>query len=200
MRKTLIGGALALIAAVIWLGASAPQRTVGDSMKPPAGPTPGDGQAPDAAASPAVSAKAAPAHPANWAAEVPPAKGKARNGFLKYPSRAKAVEGGIDSLDGAVRTYDISKSVYTQGADSVLSLSVETGKVRAYLQYFPDDGSFFRHQDGYVFAEAAPGAPGAVEGLLAWGGGSGDNETYAVTFESLEGQATGIRYRITPRK
>jgi hypothetical protein len=197
MRKTLIGGALALVAAIIWLGASAPQRTEGDSMKPSA---PGNGQAPDAAASPAVLAKAALAHPANWAADLPPAKGKARNGYLQYPSRAKAVEGGIDSLDGAVRTYDISKSVYTQGADSVLTLSVETGKVRAYLQYFPDDGSFFRHQDGYVFAEAAPGAPGTVEGLLAWGGGSGDNETYAVTFESLEGQATGIRYGITPRK
>jgi hypothetical protein len=194
MRRVAIGSGLALVAAFIWLAASAPPtKDEGDSVKPAAASTPGNGK-------PADAAKPAPTHPANWVETLPPLKGSARDGSLSYPSHAKEVEGGIEHLDGVVRTYDIAKSVYRQGADSILELSVEGGKARAYLEYFPDTGSIFRHQDGYVFAEAAAGAPGKVEGLLAWGGGSGDHETYAVTFESLGGEATRLRYKIVPRR
>jgi hypothetical protein len=71
---------------------------------------------------------------------------------------------------------------------------------RAYLEYFLNTGSFFRHQDGYLFAEAAPGAPAKIEGFLSLSPGSGATDTYAVTFESVDGEAKGISYRITPRR
>ena len=78
-----------------------------------------------------------------------------------------------------------------------MEISVETGRVRGYLQY-ADSGSF-SPADGYLFAQAVPGRPGRVEGKLDFGGGAGDTETYAVVFESVDGEARGIRYKITPR-
>jgi hypothetical protein len=197
MRTVLIAGSLAIVAAIIWLAASAPPSGQADSVQEPAKAAAGDGQSGDAI-NRGAQPQATAAHPSNWAEATPSPKGSARNGFLRYPSRA--VEGGIESLTGAVRVHEISKTAYTQGADSSLSLSVEGGKVRAYLQYFPDTGSAFRRQDGYVFAEATAGSPGSVDGLLAWGGGSGETDTYQIVFESLDGEATGIRYRITPRQ
>jgi hypothetical protein len=190
MRKILVGPAFALSAAIAWVGSSVatPQ---------------GNGSVTDQSAQNAAAIKVAaatPAHPANWVSTLPPSKGSARDGSLSYPSRAKEVQGSIGRLEGAVRVYSISKSTYRQGADSVLEISVESGKVRAYLEYFPDTGSFFRHQDGYLFAEATPDAPAKVEGFLSLSPGSGATDTYAVTFESIAGEAMGIRYRITPRR
>jgi hypothetical protein len=178
---------------MIWLGVTAPTQSEAGPIRPLGDDVSGGVKAAEAA-------QATPAHPGNWIETLPRPKGSARDGFLRYPSHAREVEGGIAHLVGAVRIYDISKSVYRRGADSMLELSVESGKVRAYLEYFPDTGSFFRHQDGYIFAEAVPGTPAKVEGFLSFSGGSGSNETYAVTFESLDGEATGIRYKIVPRR
>lgn len=36
--------------------------------------------------------------------------------------------------------------------------------------------------------------------MLAWGGGSGETETSALTLESVGGEATGVACRIAPRQ
>jgi hypothetical protein len=175
MRHVLVGGSFAVVVAIIWLVMHASPSGEADVVNGPLTSAAGDGPS-GIATKPGAQPQSAPAHPPNWAEVTPSSKGTARNGFVRYPLRA--VEGGIESLSGAVRVHDISKVAYTQGADSSLSLSVEKGKVRAYLEYFPDTGSVFKRQDGYVYAQATPGNPGSVDRLLAWGGSSGENETY----------------------
>jgi hypothetical protein len=189
MRKISIGPAFALLT-IAWIGSSGAMPEHNGRVMNQSGQ--------DTAATKV--AAMTPEHPSNWVATLPSAKGSARDGYLSYPSRAKEIQGRIGYLEGVARIYSISKSVYRQGVDSVLELSVESGKVRAYLEYFPDTGSFFRHQDGYLFAEAAPGAPAKVEGFLSLSPGSGETDTYAVSFESIGGEAKGISYRITPRR
>ncbi|SEC10949.1 hypothetical protein SAMN05519104_0771 [Rhizobiales bacterium GAS188] len=194
MRRGLIGIGLALVALIIWLG-SDPRPTTDREPTRIAAPKVTDAVKNDADLK---DAPAAPEHPVNWAAAAPAPTGSAGKGSLQ--SNSRAVRGTIERLSGTIQIYNIAKAAYSGGADSRLELSVDSGTVRAYLQYFPDSGGFFKHQDGYLFAQAEPGKPAMVEGMLAWGGGSGENETYAVTFESVGGDASGLRYTITPRK
>jgi hypothetical protein len=207
MRNDRIGSGVAT-AAAIWLGACSLPLDLRDSGDSPAKIEPAAATAPPVtpvrvpvappAAAPAATPVSAPipsGRPPNWVARTPPTNGRAGNGSLQFIGGA--IEGSIERLNGAAVVNRISHTVYTGGADTVLDLAVEAGRVRAYLQYFPDTG-FIRRHDGYLFAEAQPGQPARIAGFLESDGG-GEHQSYAIVFESLDGEARGVRYTVTPR-
>lgn len=149
MRRGLIVCALVLAALVVWLGSGPRPALPPVALPTPApGPAAGEGEAP-----------AAPEHPDHWTSALPATTGSAGPGSARADS--SAAEGTLERLSGAVELNNISRSAYSAGADARLELTVASGTVRAYLQYFPERGGFFRQQDGYVFAEAAPGPAGS---------------------------------------
>jgi hypothetical protein len=140
---------------------------------------------------------AAATHPANWVAKTPKRKGAGKNSTLT-PSQHD-VTGTLEEFDGVTDFNTLTGATINGGATAHVEFSVEQGRVRAYLEYFPGDG-FAKTQDGYLFAEAAPGKPARLDGLLAYSTGSGDQQLYSLIFESMEGSARGLRFRITPGK
>jgi hypothetical protein len=136
----------------------------------------------------------APPHPANWV-EAPPRKGKAgsgsQEGFVQGGSYS--VKGTVATLTGAIDNARIPGTSVSGGAgNSTVEISVEKGRVRAYLQYVPPSTSFATWVDGYVYAEAEPGKPGSVKGILPAFG----TDSYSLVIESVDGEATGIKFHV----
>lgn len=83
------------------------------------------------------------------------------------------------------------------GNNVTLEISVETGRVRAYLvsppgEHFNSKVGFGRY--GYNYGEATPGKTAIIKGDLDYGGGA--NSQASFVFESLDGEAGGVRYRV----
>lgn len=142
------------------------------------------------------STKAAPSEPAvamaptslsGFVAELPKLKGKTtgkgphrtEGGLLN--SRPLEASGIYDSLLGAVRLGFAELETADPTVDA--ELSVETGRARVYLGS-PD-------RKGYLYSEATPSHPARVKGRMMAGA-----TTFDVVFESLDGTATGLRYRV----
>lgn len=135
----------------------------------------------------AGSAVMAPAAPSGFVAKLPKFKGKltgngphrTRGGLFTTPPLEAS--GIYDSLVGTVGIGFADQ----EGGDPTVEaeLSVETGRVRVYL------GSL--DLKGYVYSEATPGHPARVKGWMLSGA-----STLDVAYESLDGTATGIRYRV----
>lgn len=78
---------------------------------------------------------------------------------------------GIVPVDNADSTVDVE-------------LSVETGRVRVYLEP--------QSRKGYLYAEATPGHPARLNGRMIYG-----ISAFEIPIESMDGTATGLRYRVT---
>jgi hypothetical protein len=132
--------------------------------------------------------------PPNWVQKAPPAKGKAgasrRDGIVRQG--AFSITGTCQSLTGAVEDFNIPGYSNGGAGGVTVEISVEKGRVRAYLQYVPSGDKFFKVTDGYIFAEAQPGKPGKAQGILPKYSG----DTYSLLVESVDGEAQGIRYRL----
>jgi hypothetical protein len=88
-------------------------------------------------------------------------------------------EGRIGTLRGTV-PVSLGESTL-QGGMGKVEISVEQGKVRAYLR----DG-----KKGYLYIEATPGQPAGTAGeFIYWGG------EYAFRLQAVDGEATGVTYR-----
>jgi hypothetical protein len=153
-----------------------------DVTKNPGGPNP-------------TAAPSAPARPANWIQKLPPNSGHSKDSSRKgmVGQGSYSVSGTITGLNGVSGDSGIQGSGSNGGAGgSTLEISVEKGRVRGYLEYVPTGDSFFKVADGYVFAEAEPGKPGKVSGILP----SFTPGYYTLVMESVGGEAEGVRYRV----
>jgi hypothetical protein len=138
-------------------------------------------------------------HPSNWVAKPPANSGKAKNGKLSGFVTADSFEvnGSLAELQGAVAQDNISGPENAGGAGTTLTLTVEKGRVRGYLQYVPP-GPGAKFNDGYVYAEAEAGKPGQVKGVLpTLGGGFGRKQAFHLVLESVDGPAEGITFKLS---
>ena len=85
--------------------------------------------------------------------------------------------GTIATLTGAVGMATIEQDLL--GPTANLEISVEQGKIRAYL----------RDSQGYRYIEATPGNPARTRGDLVYSGG-----TWWWTLEAVDGEARGVTY------
>ncbi len=154
-----------------------------------------------------MAAAAAPAgsnvkKPDNWADALPKANGQAqklsRQGQVTGKDDFK-VDGAIQSLQGAVQVFGIPGTRNASGDDTVLEIEVQSGKVRGYLRHSVEDSSaLLGRRHGFVYGEASPGKPGRVVGILTRLNGSqfGIERPFEFVIESLEGEATGITFKL----
>ena len=91
--------------------------------------------APTATAAAAAPDKARGSHPANWVASVPPTTGEVRQGSVTGQVQADSysVKGTLGTLRGVFRVGNIPGANNSGGVGSTLELTVEKGRVRAYL-------------------------------------------------------------------
>lgn len=137
--------------------------------------------------------------PPNWVAETPPADGKAQNVTITglVQSLSYKVEGSVGRLRGAFTPWNLKGDDNSTGANTNLELTVESGRVRAYLQYIPPSDKMIKSTDGYLYAEAEPGKPGRIKGQLRPTVGGVDQPiVYQLVIESREGEAQGIAFRL----
>lgn len=138
--------------------------------------------------------------PPNWVAQTPPTDGQAQDVKISglVQSRSYKVEGSVRRLRGAFTPWNLKGDDNSTGANTDLELTVETGRVRAYLQYIPPSDKLVKSTDGYIFAEAEPGKPGRIKGLLRPTVGGVDTPiTYQLVIESRDGEAQGISFRLS---
>lgn len=140
--------------------------------------------------------------PDNWADALPKANGQAqklsRQGQVTGKDDFK-VDGAIQSLKGAVQVFGIPGTRNASGDDTVLEIEVQSGKVRGYLEHsVVDSSALLGRRHGFVYGEAAPGKPGRVVGMLTRLNGSqfGIERPFEFVIESLEGEATGITFKL----
>jgi len=144
-----------------------------------------------------AAASAEPGHPSNWVHDLPPRKGKPGRGTIEglVKQGAYSVTGTLSSLEGACQNFNIPGNYNSGGAGgTTLELSVGKGRVRGYLQYVPAGDASFKKVDGFIYAEAQPGKPGKVQGIRP---AFSSDDKYTVTLESLEGEASEIRYHLS---
>lgn len=142
--------------------------------------------------------------PDHWVEKPPAQDGKSQgsreSGVISNGNSWK-VTGEAQSLRGAVRYSRIPGEDGMRGVSAALEVEVSSGRVRGYIQKaLLVPGSAWRQRPGYAFCEASPGKPGRVEGTMP-GDGAGTNgmeQSYHVILESLDGEATGIKYRLLP--
>lgn len=154
----------------------------------------------DALRPPAESVKPPADRPPNWVADTPRLDGQAQDVTIEglVQSRAYKVEGRVRRLRGAFTPWNLRGDDNSHGANTTLELTVETGRVRAYLQYIPPSDKLVKVADGYIFAEAEPGKPGRITGLLKPTAGGVDTPiTYQLAIESRDGEAQGITFRLS---
>lgn len=148
------------------------------------------GQAPVAAASPASPAagSAAVAATGGVVPQLPKATGK---GTGKGPhslqgtlgSNTPFVASGVyDTLNGAISLRLLKAESIDPTVDA--EVSVDAGRVRIYLE--EEDRKNFR------FVEASPGKPARLRGRMVF-----DIGQFGTYLESVEGQATMVRYRLS---
>lgn len=120
--------------------------------------------------------------------ELPKSKGKTTG---RGPHSVKGVLLGNPPLE-ATGVYESLTGLKSMGivpvdnADSTVDveLSVETGRVRVYVEP--------QSRKGYLYAEATPGHPARINGRMIYG-----ISAFEIPIESLDGTATGLRYRVT---
>lgn len=154
----------------------------------------------DALRPPAESVKPPADRPPNWVADTPRLDGQAQDVTIEglVQSRTYKVEGRVRRLRGAFTPWNLRGDDNSHGANTTLELTVETGRVRAYLQYIPPSDKLVKVADGYIFAEAEPGKPGRITGLLKPTAGGVDTPiTYQLAIESRDGEAQGISFRLS---
>lgn len=126
--------------------------------------------------------------PGSLLPELPKCQGKTtgrgpheREGGLRGNPPLMA-SGVYDSLIGATNLgmVDVDNADSTVDAE----ISVATGRVRLYLE----DQS----RKGYLHAEATPGHPARLQGRMIFSA-----QFFGIVVESLDGTATGLRYRVT---
>ena len=147
-----------------------------------------DGNPIGKAAEPATTATTPAPAPGGLLPELPKCQGKTtgrgpheREGGLRG-NPPLAASGVYDSLVGATNLG----MVKVDNADPTVDaeISVATGRVRLYLE----DQS----RKGYLHAEATPGHPARLNGRLIFSA-----QAFGIVVESLDGTATGLRYRVT---
>lgn len=129
----------------------------------------------------------APASAVGSVTKLPKSKGKltgngphqTEGSLLGRPLKASGI---YDSLVGVVSLGFAEVETADPTVDA--ELSVETGRVRLYLEA--------QSRKSYLYAEATPGHPARLNGRMILEG-----TYYGVVYESLDGTATGLRYRVT---
>lgn len=119
---------------------------------------------------------------------LPEGSGSMRGG-PQSSSSGSGAEGRISTLRGGplfVSLWSRSWSTSPQRADVDVQLSVSSGRVRLYL---PDDAG------GYRWWLAEPGAPVRVRSRMASRGAVQRTE-YGAFVEAVDGEATGIAYKV----
>lgn len=138
--------------------------------------------------------------PTNWTPQLPPRKGKMAKVKMVSGDPAGTWNGTIATLEGAEIIWPLIGST-THTGERTLELTVDKGRVRAYLIYYPKSGSLVTAPDGFVFAEAEPGKPGSATGELQNLTGSPPHNInerpweYQLLVESLDGEAQGIHFQ-----
>jgi len=118
--------------------------------------------------------------PSTYVAELPPGKGKGKDGVHKTFGRYDN-SGRFGSLTGCVQIHVIEDDQW--GYVGNLEISVEEGVLRAY--YADDDGK------GYRYIEATPGKPARARGTLLYQGG-----WLSFKLEAVGGDAEGASYHV----
>lgn len=144
--------------------------------------------------------------PENWVDEQPKPTGEmgnlAHKGVLQIGD-GWMIEGTVASLRGAGKVFGLPSTGYFRGSNVVLEIEVEKGKVRGYLKSsVPDPSRFLGRRLGYVYAEATPQKSGKTVGDIHQLTGSQYGQYRPVEFvvESLEGDATNIRFKVYRNK
>lgn len=142
-------------------------------------------------------------HPNNWVPALPPRKGKMSNVKMVSQDPSSTWHGTIATLEGAALIQPLVGST-TYAGDRTVELTVNKGRVRAFVQYYPKSDAFFKTPDGFLFAEAEPGKPGSVTGRLQDLTGRAPTNIqdkpweYQIVLESLDGEAQAITFQIHP--
>jgi hypothetical protein len=155
----------------------------------------------DVEAAPAPPRPTPPGYPASWVDRLPKGKGKyhelAINGTLR--SGPFQVTLTAQSLSGVVRPWNLWGSADSNGWDTTLELAVTQGRVRAYLHYLPPSDKLVKTTDGFIFAEAEPGKPAKIKGVIeSWRGGyADDGKEYDLLLETVGGEAQGVTLKLS---
>ncbi|MFO0653764.1 MAG: leucine-rich repeat domain-containing protein [Polyangia bacterium] len=143
--------------------------------------------------------------PDNWIEKdkAPKTSGTAKPGRVTgvVTNAEWSVKGDISVLQGTVVIDGIPGDSNINGTDAALEVEVESGQVRGYIEKaLRIPGSTFKRRHGYAFCDASPGKPGRVSGSLTSGGPGnyGVSQSYHVIFESIGGEAKGIKFRLMP--
>lgn len=137
--------------------------------------------------------------PSNWVAKEPSSRGHAQDvttdGLVR--SGPYKVVGTIRRLRGAHSAWNLKGDGSADSVNTTLEIEVKKGRVRAYLKYIPESGKALLPADGYIFAEAEPGNPAKIKGVLSSVSGGGDTATeYWLIIESRDGEAQGITFQL----
>ncbi len=155
----------------------------------------------DMEAAPAPPRPTPPGYPSNWVDRIPKGKGKYDKLVIDGTLRSGAFQVKItaQSLSGVVRPWNLWGSADSNGWDTNLELAVTQGRVRAYLKYLPVSDKFAKTTDGYIFAEAEPGKPGQIKGVIDFsrGGFAEDGKEYDLYLETVGGPAEGVTVQLS---
>lgn len=142
-----------------------------------------------------------PGYPPNWVGQLPEGKGKYNKLVIDGALRAGAFQVTLtaESLSGVVRPWNLWGSGDSHGLDTTLELAVTKGHVRAYLKYLPVSDKFAKTVDGFIFAEAEPGKPGKIKGVIEYsrGGFAEDGKEYDLYLETVDGPAEGVTVKLS---
>ncbi len=155
----------------------------------------------DMSASGAVPADHNVTKPDNWVDTLPKPTGEPKLGAIsgQVTNLSWEVSGSVPALKGVVKINRIPGNEEIGGGNTTLELSVTSGRVRAYLESaIADPSKMLGRRVGYIYTEATPGKPGKLVGTLrSFGPGNyGNARAYELTIESLDGEASGINYKL----
>jgi len=142
-----------------------------------------------------------PGYPANWVDRMPKGKGKYEELVINGTLRSGAFQVSVTakSLSGVVRPWNLWGSADSHGWDTTLELAVEKGRVRAYIKYLPASDKLAKTTDGFIFAEAEPGKPSKIQGVIEFsrGGFAEDGKEYDLYLETVGGPAEGVTVKLS---
>lgn len=199
----LTGNRIEDVASLVSLAALENLTLSGNPLKalPPAAPARWKVKS-DMPAAPTEAKAAAPiAKPDNWVEETPKTSGESKTGTMEglVTNTSYTVKGTVSWMKGAILIPNIPGVDQASGGNTTLNLSVQKGRVRAYLESsIPDSSTMTGLRTGYIYAEAAPGKPGQIVGSLrSVGGAYGKRKVYQIVIESLDAEAEGIAYTLS---